>query len=319
MKKRLFVTFFVLGFFISSIFISDLSQGLIAPDELKLTKGSYVKGNYLYTNDTHTDVLIWKNEVIVEDIFKPRDSPYNLIQLKVSYNYSEDVEFSFFEAMTTVEWTQLIFEHNRTTLLFAGRIFLSNSTWSLEISTLYLDTIAGLTNESNVKITYINGTSYIIGEVDPLDPRYPELESTADYWKTFNQDIKSLFPWTIFAISPKAEIDNEINFKDNPGKVVDKPSINVSTEPYDTIHVAYNDSFTFSFEMLDEVEVYYEATTGLLLSSYENQPGYNLTLRFVPYEINIKTSNAVVGIVVGVVLGVAAISAIIVYFKKKKK
>jgi len=264
-------------------------------------------------------MLIWYNEILVEDIFKPEDSQYNLIQLKVSYNYSVDVEFSFFEGMTNVEWTQLIFEHNRTTLLYGARIFLTNGTWDLEISTLYLNTIAGMIDKDNVKITYINGTSYIIGEVDPLDSVYSELESVADYWEQINHDINSIFPWTIYAISPKAEIDDEINFKDNLGTVVDKPSIDVSSETYDTMHVAYNDSFTFSFELFSEVEVYYETKSGLLLSSYENQPGYNVILWFIPYEVNIETNNALVGIIVGVVVGVAVISALIVYFKKKKK
>ena len=318
MKKKTILSFFILGFLFASIITSDLSKGLVASDQLEVNNGSYVKGDYLITNDTHTNELLWNMEIEVEKSFKPRDSSNKLTQIKVTYNYSTNTEFAFIESMDVFELTHLIFEHNRTTLLAAARLFIANSTWSVEISTLHQNSIIDLVNENKTRITYGNGTSYNFEEVAPSETVYPELASLVNFWQGFNFFILEEWAWTFLAISPTAETGDTITYTEAFGNVVDTPELlflNLGT--YNTIQVEYVNTTTFGLEIFKTVEVYYESKTGLLIKSTEDYPAYNITMRFVPTEIKI-TSN-ILPLVLGISIAVIVIAGITVIYIKKKK
>ncbi len=318
MKKKAILSFLVLSIFVASIITSDLTKGAVASDNLEINKGSYVKGNYLITNNTHTNEFLWNIEIEVEKSFKPKGSSHKLNQIKVSQNFSENEELAPFEGMNRFEMTYLIFEHNRTTLLIAGRFFVSNSTWSVEISTLHHSHISDLVNENKTRITFGNGTSYNFEDVEPIDPVYSELASLVNMWDIYNHDIIGEMPWTILAISPKAQTGDTITFDEAYGNVVDTPDLlflNLGT--FNTIRVEYVNSTAFFVELFQTVEVYYESKTGLLIKSTEAYPPANVTLKFVPTEIKI-TSNAL-PLVLGISISVVVVSALVVFYFKKRK
>jgi len=317
MRKKTIISFFILGFLIASVLSSDLSKGDLASDKLAVNKGSYVKGDYLITNNTHTNEFLWNMEIEVEKLFKPKGSSHKLAQIKVSYNYSYDNELAFIEGMDRFEITHLIFEQNRTTFLVAARIFISNSTWSVEISTLNQQSIEDLANANKTRITYGNGTFHDFEELNPIDPLYSELVSMVNFWKMFNEEVIEEMPWTILAVSPTAKIGDTISFDEAYGNVIDTPELiflNLGT--YETIRVEYVNTTVFSLEIFKSVEVYYESKTGLLIKSTEDYPEYNVTLKFVPTEIKI-TSN-VLPLVLGISISVIVISLLVIYYLKKR-
>ena len=204
MKKKVFLSFIVLGFLVSSILTSDLSKGAVAPDNLEINKGSYVKGKYLFTNNTHTNEFLWDIKLEIEKSIKPGGSSNKLIQMKITQDNFSNNELSPVEGMDNFEITPLVFEHNRTTLLVAARLFVSNSTYSVEISTLHNSKLIDIVNETKTRITFGNGTVYDFEDVSPTSPVYSELSSLVSFWAFYNGFMADEMPWTIFAISPSA-------------------------------------------------------------------------------------------------------------------
>jgi hypothetical protein len=318
MNKRNLLSILVLGFLVSSIITSDLSKGAVASDQLEINKGSYVKGEYLITNNTHTNEFIWKIDIEIEKSIKPRGSSNKFDQIKISqYDFAND-EMSPVEGMDRFERTQLVFNHNRTTLLLAARIFVSNSSYSVEISTLHHSNFADIMNGTKARITYGNGTEYDFESVSPTDPEYSELSSLVSFWTYYNTFMLAERPWTIHAISPKAQIGDTITFDEAFGDVIDTPDLiflNLGT--YNSIQVQYVNTTCFFTELFLEVEVFYESKTGLMIRSVEDYPPANVTLLFIPNEINIKSNN--LGLIIGISVAVVVVLTIIVviYFKKK--
>ncbi len=318
MKKKTILSFLILGFLVISIFTSDLSKGALASDQLEINKGSYVKGNYLITNNTHTNEFIWNVDIEIEKSVKPKGSKNKLNQIKISqYNFTND-EMSPVEGMDRFERTQLVFDHNRTTLLLAARIFVSNSTYSVEISTLHHSNIVDILNETKARITYGNGTVFDFEDVSLIDPEYSELSSLVSFWIYYNTFMLSERPWTIHAISPKAQIGDTITFDEAFGNVVDTPELlflNLGT--YNTLHVEYVNTTCFFAELFLEVEVYYESKTGLMIRSVEDYPPANTSLLFIPTEIKI-TSN-ILPLVLGISISVVVVAGVLVVYIKKRK
>ncbi|MCE7749800.1 MAG: hypothetical protein GPJ51_15545, partial [Candidatus Heimdallarchaeota archaeon] len=57
-RKKTILTFAVLGLFITSIYVADVSKAILVSDQLDLVVGTYVNGKLLYTNSTLTDHLL---------------------------------------------------------------------------------------------------------------------------------------------------------------------------------------------------------------------------------------------------------------------
>ena len=101
--------------------------------------------------------------------------------------------------------------------------------------------------------------------------------------------------------------------------VIDKPTVITSNGvSYDTIHVKYDDTFTFALDDLDEVDVYYEAKTGLLIRSIEKDTASDSQLEFLPSEVKIARAGLIPFPITGIIVGFVAIGLIAVFIRKKK-
>ena len=90
-----------------------------------------------------------------------------------------------------------------------------------------------------------------------------------------------------------------------------------SKKIYDAIHVEYEDTFTYSFDDVDEIDVYYETKTGLLIRSIETDTGSDSQFEFTATEININAS-LIPFPFAGVIVGLVAIGLTAIYIRKKK-
>lgn len=316
MKRKALISTVLLGVLITSILTADLSKGLLASDQLALNNGAYVEGKLFYTNTTVTDALVGYPTIKIENIFTPSDITDKVIQILFSVDLTSGTVpyLGMIENEEKIEFTHLVFYDNRTTFAM-GRWYLQNATESIEISLLDQTTYSGLTNLNKTKITYKNGTTYIYENVLPSDAVYPEI---ADYMQGFaiiNWGFSMVYAWTLFGITPTANVGDNINHIDFLGDVIDKPAVVTSEgESYDTIHVLYQDNSLFGWWEAPELHIYYEASTGLLLRVVETD---NVkTWEFVPGVV--KLTAGIPFSTVGIVLGIAAIGLIAYYNKKKK-
>ncbi len=316
MKRKTFMSIFLLGFLITSILAADLSKGLIASDQLALNNGAYVEGKLFFTNTTVTDALVGYPTIKVEDIFTPSDIPDKVVQILLSIDLTSEMlpHFGMMENEEKFEFTHLVFYDNRTTFMI-GRWYMQNATESIEISILDQTTYAGLTNLNNTKITYKNGTTYTYGNVLPNDAVYPEINDFMIVFALFSYGFSILYEWTLFGITPTANVGDQINFFDSLGVVIDKPAVVTSEgKSYDAIHVQYQDSSLFGWWDAPELHIYYEASTGLILRVVETD---NVkTWEFVPGVV--KLTAGIPFSTLGIVLGIATIGLIAVIKRKKK-
>ena len=317
-RKNKVLTIFILGVLISSVYFSALTKGAVAPDLLELTKDSYVKGKLLFTNSTHSDLLAANNEITVVNIVNFTDIALNMIQIRVSYDVVND-ELLDMEGIDHMHYTSLVLENNRTIGLPVVEYAISNSTYSMSASLLDETTVDGLMNFNNTKVT-IDGTTYIAGDVDSSHVKYDEVSEIMLGFIFFNIGIGYEFNYTIYGISPQANVGDVINFgPPRLGSVIDKPAVITSNgDSYDTIHVKYDDTFTFALDDLDEVDVYYEAKTGLIIRSIEKDTASSSQLEFQPSEINIARAGLIPFPITSIIVGFLAIGLIAVFIRKRK-
>lgn len=316
MKRKAFISIFIVGFLITSILTADLSRGIIVSDQLALNNGAYVEGKLFYTNATVTDALVAYPTIKVENIYTPSDIPNKVIQILYSLDLTPGT-IQYLEMMENeekIEFTHLVFYDNRTTFMI-GRLYMQNATESVEISVLDQTTYAGLTNLNNTKITYKNGTTYTYGNVLPNDAVYPLIADVMLAFALLSYAFTLIYAWTILGISPTANVGDNINHVYVLGDVIDKPAVITSEgESYDSIHVLYQDSSLFGMWNAPELHIYYEASTGLVLRVVETD---NIeTWEFVPGAV--KLTSGIPFPTVGIVLGFAVIGLIAYYYKKKK-
>jgi len=316
MKRKAFISIFIVGFLITSILTADLSRGIIVSDQLALNNGAYVEGKLFYTNATVTDALVAYPTIKVENIYTPSDIPNKVIQILYSLDLTPGTiqYIDMMENEEKIEFTHLVFYDNRTTFMI-GRLYMQNATESVEISVLDQTTYAGLTNLNNTKITYKNGTTYTYGNVLPNDAVYPLIADVMLAFALLSYAFTLIYAWTILGISPTANVGDNINHVYVLGDVIDKPAVITSEgESYDSIHVLYQDSSLFGMWNAPELHIYYEASTGLVLRVVETD---NIeTWEFVPGTV--KLTSGIPFSTVGIVLGIAAIGLVAVIRRKKK-
>ncbi len=316
MKRKAFISIFLVGFLITSILTADLSRGIIVSDQLALNNGAYVEGKLFYTNATVTDALVAYPTIKVENIYTPSDIPNKVIQILYSLDLTPGTiqYIDMMENEEKIEFTHLVFYDNRTTFMI-GRLYMQNATESVEISVLDQTTYAGLTNLNNTKITYKNGTTYTYGNVLPNDAVYPLIADVMLAFALLSYAFTLIYAWTILGISSTANVGDNINHVYVLGDVIDKPAVITSEgESYDSIHVLYQDSSLFGMWNAPELHIYYEASTGLVLRVVETD---NIeTWEFVPGTV--KLTSGIPFSTVGIVLGIAAIGLVAVIRRKKK-
>lgn len=307
----------MLSLLIFTLLLSSYTQGLVAPDQLEVTVGSYVKGKMLFSNTTHSDHHTANVEISVVDIFNATDISLNIVAISVTTEILDSDAFDM-GPFTTFSYTSLIFEHNRTTILGVAQLLLSNSTYSAEMSILHKKKFSEFTNFNNSRITI---DSYIItfGDLSVADPKYEEVNGLMLMVLILNYGLLMEFPYTILAISPQANVGDTINFELADGSVQGKPAITTPDgSSYDTIHVEYSNAFVVGFDDVDEVEVYYDAKTGFVLRSVEKDTASNSQFEFVPQEIKIAKSGLLPFPFLEVLIAVTVFGIITIIYRKRK-
>ena len=269
-RKNTFLALAVLGLFVTSIYVADVSKAVLVTDQLDLVVGTYVNGKQLYTNTTVTDHLVAYIDIAVEDAYATSDTSDSLFLVKVTYNIEDSVFMSFGD-FDVLEMTHVIVKTNRTDILPAGTLYLGNDTFGVTITTLHNTTAYGMYDvENNAKVTFDNGTEYLYRTA------LPAIQAViGEYlfgWLLFNAGLAPYWIWTYLAISPTANTGDDINYTPALGEVMGKPAVLLSTgDSYDSIHVLYDTTISaLAFDDASSVEVFYDAKTGLLLKTIEH-------------------------------------------------
>ena len=316
MNKKAKLSIALLSILVSSIMIADLSKGILISDQLEVLNGSYVEGKVLHSDGgSVVDDLFSYATIKVDDIFTTTDTSEKLIQVTVSQEIQPDYYSNYFNYINNeskVEMTHLVFYDNRTTFLAFARIFVDNGTESIEVSLLGATKISELMDFNRTKITYANGSSYVLSTMTPAqEASLSFILADFDYWINF---FKIEYAWTIFGISPIANVGDTVNFAVALGDVVGKPPVTTSLgESMDTIHVKYTHMSIFGWWDAPEINAYYDIETGFLIKLVEEGV---VKFEFVPASV--KLGSGIPFSTIGIVLGLAVIG-LITYFVRKKK
>ncbi|MCE7742891.1 MAG: hypothetical protein GOP50_10590 [Candidatus Heimdallarchaeota archaeon] len=316
-----FLTLIVMGVLVTSILFSDLSKAVIVSDQLTLVAESYVDGKILYTNTTHTDLLIGYSTILVEKIFTPTDIPDEMVLIKYSWDAAvgQNVPITFYEDQQEMDFTYLVFYDNRTTV-FMGIMKFADATESVEVNAMQGNTLEGFLEVNNTVITYGNGTSYVYGDVQPADPVYDEIQNLMFGFYLIGYGLGAgEYAWTPFGISPLANVNDDVHYSTGLGKVIDKPAVITTTgDSYDAIHVEYYDTSLYGFWDAPEMHCFYEASTGILLKVYETDG--TETWDFLPGHVVLEppTTTPTPYSLVGIVTGLVVIGLITVYIRRRK-
>ena len=166
MNRKAKFSIALLTILVSSIMIADLSKGVLISDQLEILNGSYVEGKVLYSDGGPVvDDLFSYATIKVDDIFTTTDTSEKLMQITVSQEIQPDYYYHYFnyiENETKIEMTHLVFYDNRTTFRAFARIFVDNGTESIEVSLLGATKISELMDFNRTKITFANGTSFVL-------------------------------------------------------------------------------------------------------------------------------------------------------------
>lgn len=318
-KKTQILTILMLGFLVASIYFSALSQAIVASDVLELNAGSYVKGKLLYSNTTHSDVLGAYSNITVDDVYNC--TTYNVRLVEITVNYAiESVEGDVlgFGIFDTLSYTSLIFADNRSYVLPVARLLLANDTFSGELTVLHSQAIDDMQVQNDTRII-IDGTTYKYGDIYPGHPKEDIVNDMFISWALMNLAFALYFTHTPLAISPTANVGDTITFYPSDGNVIDLPAVTTSLgKSYDTIHVGYPTTFILAFGAYDDVDCFYEASSGLLIRSLEKDTLTGEQLEFQPIEVKIKKSGLLPFPFVGVVVSIIAIGLVVVFIRKKK-
>ncbi len=269
-RKKTILTLAVLGLFITSIYVADVSKAILVSDQLDLVVGTYVNGKLLYTNSTLTDHLLGYVNITVEDAFVATDTGDSLFKVKVAYDLiNHNTDYLVFGDFNSVEMTHVIVKTNRTDILPAGTLYMGNNTFGVTMTTLHNTTVVGMMDVDDLKVTFNNGTSYIYGDVSSA--LQVALGEWVFAWAIFNGIFATYWEWTFLAISPLANVGDTVSYDPDLGIVLDKPAVITSTGlSFDTIHVEYLvPTYGLAFDTTTALEVFYDAKTGLILKTIE--------------------------------------------------
>ncbi|MCG3259641.1 MAG: hypothetical protein H7644_07840 [Candidatus Heimdallarchaeota archaeon] len=284
-RKKTILTLAVLGLFITSIYVADVSKAILVSDQLDLVVGTYVNGKLLYTNSSLTDHLLSYVNITVEDAFVATDTGDSLFKVKVAYDLStHNTNYLTFDEFDSIEMTHVIVKTNRTDILPSGTLYMGNDTFGVTMTTLHNTTVVGMMDLDNLKITFNNGTEYIYGDV-VSSPLILALNEFVIGWALFNGILATYWEWTFLAISPLANVGDTVNYDLNLGIVLDKPAVITSTgTSFDTIHVEYLvPTYGLAFSTTSALEVFYDAKTGLILKTIETLGSDKV--EFIPGEV----------------------------------
>jgi hypothetical protein len=320
-RKTKILTIFILGFLVASIYFSALTQAIVASDILEVNAGSYVKGKLLYSNSSHTDILGAYANITVEDIYNC--TTYNIRLMEISVNFdiqSSEGDALGFGVFDTFSYTSLIFADNRSLALPAARLILANNSFWGEVSVLHTQSLDGMMVQNDTRLI-IDGTTYKFSDIYPGHPQEDVANDLMITWFLLNLAFGLAFIHTLLAISPTANVGDTINQYPPTlsGTVIDKPTVTTSAgKVYDTIHVGYTDTFVLGFGTLDDVDCFYEASSGLLIRSLEKDTVSGEQFEFQPSEVKIKKSGLLPFPFAGVVVSILAIGLVVIFVRKKK-
>ena len=316
MNRKTQISIVLLSLLVCSIISADLTKGVLISDQLEIKTGSYVDGKVFFSSSIITEELFSYTKITVEDIFTTTDTGDKLIQIKIAQELQPDFYNAYFHFVyneSIFDVTHLIFYDNRTTFTPMARVYSANATHSMEVSLLGYTKASEISEINNTRVTYGNGTSYVLGTAPP--PIYSALYG---YVATaFNYGIfkKIEYEWTLLGISPIANVGDTVNYNNVLGDVVGKPAVTTSLgESYDTIHVSYSGTALIGWWNAQEVNAYYDIETGFLIKIVEEDAFTKY--EFVPGEINF--GSLLPFPTVGVVLGLAVIGLIAYYFRRRK-
>ncbi len=311
-------TIFIVGLLVASFYFSALSQGALISDQLEVTEGSFVRGKFLYTNSTHSDVLMAYITLSVDDIWNDTNTLLNVVNFKVLYEFEsgEDNPLGT-DDFTTMEMTAAVFEHNRTTILPAATMVMANSTWEISADVLYLGDTEKMMDLDYTNVT-IDGNSYIYGDLVGTEPYYSDVLGMMFIFAIVNAALLSYQAYTPYAINTVANVADTVHFTPSNGVVDEFEPITTSQgDAYDCINVEYINTATFGLDDVGEVDTHYEQKTGLLIRSIEKDTSGSSQMEFQPIEVVIKTSFLPFPIV-GVVVSFIAIGLVVVISRKRK-
>ncbi len=311
MKKKQLTFIFAFSVLLTSILVSNVSNAILASDQLEVGVNSFVEGKLLLETSVAGDELMAYVSIAVTKIFTPTDITKKIIQFEVKLQPVVGYESNLLENPTEFIATHLVFFDNRSTIML-GEFVVTNATEQIEMTVLHETKFADMTNPDNRKITFANGTSALAGSLEHADPKYIMLEEFSD----MSDFYLLIYKYTMLAISPTAILGDDISYDPNLGLVIGTPAVTTSEgDSYDAILVEYTDTLLFnSWTAAYEVHAYYEAATGLLIQLYERLD--QGTWKFIPSKVD--TVIAAPFPSATVILSIAAIGLITVYFKKKK-
>ena len=318
-KKTQILTIFILGFLVASIYFSALTKAVVAPDLLEVNADSYAKGKLLYTNSTHSDVLGAYVNITVENVYNLTDPNVEVIEISINYEIeSAEGDVLGIGFVDFFAYTALIFSENRSFLMPAARMIVANDTFWGEVSILHSLNLEDIMN-MNLTRFVVDGTTYKFEDIYSGHPQEDIISELYLLWALFNWGLSLSFTRTIFAISPLANVGDTINFFPTGGSVIDLPAVTTSDgKSYDTIHVGYADTFVIGFGDYDDVDCFYEASSGLLIRSIEKDTISGEQIEFQPTEVKIKKSGLLPFPFAGVVVSIIAIGLVVVFIRKKK-
>jgi hypothetical protein len=315
-RKKTFFSILLVGFMVVSLLTANLTKGILVTDQLEIPDGTYTEGKLLYSDGVSTfDLLIGYATIEVDRIFTFTDIPDKIMQVTLAIERVDPIydHIDYLLNETNDEMTFYVFYDNRTTF-HMPRLFFANDTESIEYSLLAETTYEGLMDFNNTVVSWKNGTSYKLG--DPSNPTqvYFVLGCMMGAFTSYGNHFLSLFTWTIFGISPTANIGDDINYEGTYGEVIGKPAVIASNEKsYDTIMVRYYFTAVMGF-WVAEVDVYYEAATGFPLRIMEKVGSEHV--EFVPGEF--KKGSGIPFSTTGIILGLVAFGIITIIRRKKK-
>lgn len=311
-------TILLLGLLVASIYFSALTQGAVLSDQLIVTEGSYVKGKFLYTNSTDSDVLMAYVTLSVDEIWNDTNTLLNLVNFKVLYEFQEDGENPLgADDMTIMEMTAAVFEHNRTTFLPAVTLMMRNATWEASIDILYLKDTSKMMDFDDANIT-IDGVSYLWKDMDGSETNYMDYFGMIFSFAIINAVLLSYHAFTPYAVNPHGNVADTVNYEPSNGVVNEfEPITTTGGDAYDCMNVTYVNMATFGLDDVGEVETHYELKTGLLIRSIEKDTASGTQMEFQPIEVVIKTSFLPFPFV-GVIVSIIAIGLVVVVSRKRK-
>ena len=138
----------------------------------------------------------------------------------------------------------------------------------------------------------------------------------------YNAVLLTYQQYTPYAINTVANVADTVNFVPLDGRVDElEPITTTQGDSIDCINVEYDNTATFGLDDVDEVDTHYEAKTGLLIRSLENDTVSNTQMEFQPIEVVIKTSFLpfpIAGVIVSIV-AIGLVVGLILDYKDKEE